>query len=89
MGANTTGSEDQLAEIRRRFDEDQAFSSVAETDLEGTLRDAGLPADLVSRFVVSDTDEHGNKGMGLRSEIWVCEIGEGFKRCWCVSCPIA
>jgi hypothetical protein len=86
MAANATGNEEKLAEIRRRFSEDQAFRNAAETDLKGTLLEAGLPADLVGRFVLSDTDEHGNKGMGIRKEIWVCEIEGSSKQCWCTNC---
>jgi len=86
---SATGHEAKLEEVRRRFAEDQAFRSAAETDLEGTLRGAGLPPELVSRFAMSDTDEHGNTGMmGLRSQIWVCEIDGSNKRCWCINCPI-
>lgn len=78
----------KLEEIRKRFETDQAFRQAAESDLEGTLLAAGLPAPLVGRFVVSDTDEHGNQGMGLRSQIWICEIDGDTKRCWCTNCPI-
>ncbi|HET9659858.1 MAG TPA: hypothetical protein VFP05_05975, partial [Thermomicrobiales bacterium] len=66
-----------------------AFRSAAETDLQGTLRNAGLPDELLSRFVVSDTDQSGNAPMGLRSErkqIWICEIEGDTKRCWCTNC---
>jgi hypothetical protein len=82
-------SNDQLQEIRRRLAEDADFRSAAGADLAGTLRKAGLGDEALGRFVVSDTDEHGNKGMGLRTETWICEIGEGSKRCWCITCPIA
>jgi hypothetical protein len=88
---STTGSSasDQLEDIRRRFADDAEFRSAAGADLAGTLRKAGLDDEQLGRFVVSDTDEYGNKGMGLRTETWICEIGEGSKRCWCVTCPIA
>ncbi len=84
---NAIEQNEQLEEIRRRFTEDPAFRSAAEADLAGTLRAAGLPDDLASRFVLSDTDEHGNTGMGLRTQIWVCEITGDTKRCWCTNCP--
>lgn len=89
MSANAAGSDEKLQEIRRRFEEDADFRSAAESDLEGTLRKAGLPDDLLSRFVVSDTDQSGNAPMGLRSErkqIWICEIEGDTKRCWCTNC---
>jgi hypothetical protein len=89
MSTTRSGSNDQLAKIRQRFEDDPDFRSAAGTDLAGTLRSAGLDHEQAGRFVVSDTDEHGNKGMGLRTETWICEIGEGSKRCWCVTCPIA
>jgi len=89
MSATNPNANDLLEDVRRRFQEDAAFRSAAESDLPGTLRKAGLPDDLVSRFVVSDTDESGNAPMGLRSErkqIWICEIDGSSKRCWCTNC---
>jgi hypothetical protein len=89
VSANDTNTNDLLQDIRRRFEKDADFRSAAETDLQGTLRKAGLPDELVSRFVVSDSDESGNAPMGLRSErkqIWICEIEGDTKRCWCINC---
>ena len=89
MSATNPNANDLLEDVRRRFQEDAAFRSAAESDLQGTLRKAGLPDELVSRFVVSDTDESGNAPMGLRSErkqIWICEIDGDSKRCWCTNC---
>ncbi len=87
MSANDAGSNDKLQEIRRRFEEDADFRSAAGSDLAGTLRKAGLPDELLSRFEVSDTDEQGNSGsMGLRAETWICEITGDSRRCWCVTC---
>ena len=89
MSTNAAGSNETLQEIRRRFEEDADFRSAAQSDLEGALRKAGLPDDLLGRFVVSDTDEQGNSGsMGLRAETYICEITGSSKRCWCVTCDL-
>jgi len=89
VSANDPNTNELLQGIRKRFEEDAAFRSAAQTDLEGTLRQAGLPDELLSRFVVSDTDEQGNSGsMGLRAETWICEITGSTKQCWCVTCDM-
>lgn len=89
MSAAADSSNAKLQEIRKRFEEDAAFRSAAQTDLEGTLRKAGLPEEFLSRFALSDTDEHGNAGMGLRRETWICEVEGNTHYCWCITCPIA
>ncbi len=89
VSANDPNTNELLQGIRKRFDEDADFRSAAETDLQGTLRKAGLPDELMSRFVVSDSDESGKAPMGLRSErkqIWICEIDGDTKYCWCINC---
>lgn len=90
MSANNPNNDALLQEIGRRFEQDADFRRAAETDLQGTLRNAGVPDDLLDRFAFSDTNEHGNSGMGLRSERWICIYESDTKyQCWCVSCPIA
>jgi hypothetical protein len=89
VSANDPNTNELLEGSRHRFEQEAAFRSAAETDLQGTLRNAGLPDELLSRFVVSDTDQSGNAPMGLRSErkqIWICEIEGDTKRCWCTNC---
>ena len=90
MSTGKTNDNDQIQDIGRRFEQDAAFRSAAETDLQGTLRSAGIPDELSSRFALSDSDEHGSAGMGLRTERWICIYeGDTKVQCWCLSCPIA
>jgi hypothetical protein len=86
MTEGASSANHQLAEIRRRFEEDADFRRAADADLEGTLRQAGLSDELLNRFAPSDTDEHGNARMGLRGEKWVCYIEDDRKECWCINC---
>ena len=78
----------KLVDIRKKFDSDPSFLKSAGSDLSGTLRASGLPEPQVGRFVLSESDEHGNSGttpMGLK-QIWICEIDGDSKRCWCTNC---
>jgi hypothetical protein len=87
MSVNASGADAQLQEIRRRFEEDADFRKAADAVLEGTLRNAGLSDEMLNRFALSDTDEHGNARMGLRAgEKWVCYMEDNRKERWCINC---